>query len=178
MKSLLLKIVLSILVSGFLMGNANAQNRRELRKLENSAYKAFNNRDYSAALSQFLHLDSVAVDPGNYFNYMIGMCYLSTNEQSKALPHLIRAKHGSQTSFVVDYYLGRAYLIHENYELAELHFKSYLKQLSIRKVKFVYKGDITAENRIHMEKSMNDVVALISLCVNNAAARNEAIAHQ
>lgn len=175
MKTPILKPILTLFISFIIISNISAQTKKELNKLEAKAYKAFNNRDYQSALTQFLHLDSITSDPGNYINYMIGMSYLSTNEKHKALPHLIRAKHGNETSFVVDYYLGRAYLIHENYEAAERHLKAYIKQLAIRKIQFINKEEITAENRIHMEKSMNDVVALISLCSHNATNRNATI---
>ena len=167
MKSPILKIVLVFIVTVVLFGSVDAQSKRELRRLENKAYKAFNQRDYSGALTQFLHLDSIAADSGNYFNYMIGMCYMSSSEQYKALSHLVLAKNGNETSFVVDYYLGRSYLINKNFEAAEFHLRAYIKQLSVRKIKFINKEEVTGINRIHFEKSMNDVVALIALCNNN-----------
>ncbi|MEY3416530.1 MAG: hypothetical protein RL711_1472 [Bacteroidota bacterium] len=171
MKSPILKTIFIFIISSIIAFNTNAQSKRALRQLENKAYKAFNERAYASALTQFLHLDSITSDPGNYFNYMIGMCYMSSAEQHKALPHLIRAKHGNETSFVVDYYLGRAYLVHENYAAAERHLKVYIKQLAARNITFVNKENVTGINRIHFEKSMNDVVALIALCVNAEANR-------
>lgn len=164
MKKQLFILSISILISGLMFTQANAQSNKELNKLETQAYRAFGNGDYKLALNLFLHLDSAKVDKGNYFDYMIGMCYLSTPESHKALTYLKNAKKEGQTSFVIDYYIGRALFLDKNYIEAEKYLKFYLSELSTLNYTFVAKEVKTTENSIHLEKSKNDVLCLVTIC--------------
>lgn len=164
MKKQLLILAISFFISGLMFTQTYAQSKRKLNKLETQAYRAFGNGDYKLALNLFMHLDSTKVDNGNYFDYMIGMCYLSTSESHKALTYLKNAKKEGQTSFVIDYYIGRAFFLDKNYIEAEKYLKAYLSELSALNYTFVAKEEKTKENSIHLEKSKNDVLCLVTIC--------------
>ncbi len=164
MKKQFIILSISFLLSALMFSQANAQSKRELNKLETQAYRAFGSGDYKLALNLFMHLDSSKADNGNYFDYMIGMCYLSTSENNKALTYLKNAKKEGQTSFVIDYYIGRALFLDKNYIEAEKYLKAYLSELSTLNYTFVPKEVKTTENSIHLEKSKNDVLCLVTIC--------------
>src|SRR4028118_1481363 len=70
------------------------------KKAQKEALNLFKNHEYEKALGLFLKLDSSSKSDGKY-DYMIGMCFLSTSEKNKALPYLISASAQKETSFVV-----------------------------------------------------------------------------
>ncbi|TAF72284.1 MAG: hypothetical protein EAZ53_16635 [Bacteroidetes bacterium] len=154
--------------------SAKAQSNVEFKKLEKSAFAAFKAQKYSEALVQFTKLDNLAEDKVRY-DYMIGMCLMSTENKETALPYFRSAMKHETTSFVVNYYLGRAYMNQENYLEAGHYFQTYKEQLReyMNETGFRFKNisssTINETNRIHMEKTLEDVNSFISLCADKRA---------
>lgn len=162
MKSLILGLTISILS----FSNINAQ---DVKLMEKKALESFKNQNYEKALGQYLELDAInpASKKGKY-DYMIGMCYLSTSEKTKALPFLENAKENHKTSYVVYYYLGRAYMIEGNFEKATENLKIYQELLEahvkMARLKFTLPSDMTDASRVHLEKTPEVVSELIAQC--------------
>lgn len=136
-------------------------------KLEKNALAAFQSKNYDLALSKYLILDSLSSNPYQY-DYMVGMCYLSTNEKDKALSYLITAKDHGNNSFVVNYYLGRAYLNDGNFLSAVNSFKVYSDSLNtmLSEINFRFRktNEPNEKMRVHIEKSLSDVNGLVAQC--------------
>lgn len=154
--------------------SAKAQNTSEFKKLEKSAFSAFKSQDYSQALVLFTKLDNLSEDKTR-FDYMIGMCLMSTENKETALPYFRSAINHPTTSFVINYYLGRVYMNQENYLEAGHYFQTYKEQLKAYmdetgfRFKKVSGVAINETNKIHMEKTLEDVNGFITLCADKRA---------
>ena len=111
-------------VTGYSQYELNAE------KFKN-ADQYFTDKAYRHALQLFLDLEKVnSEDP--ILNYKIGVCYLNTIDKSKSLPYLEKAlKSGKGTiEFIdIDYYLGRYFHLHHEFQKAINHYTLYKKQL-------------------------------------------------
>lgn len=154
--------------------SAKAQTTSELKKLEKSAFATFSAQNYTEALVLFTKLDNLSADQTRY-DYMIGMCLMSSENKESALPYLRSAINHETTSFVINYYLGRAYMNQENYIEAGHYFQTYKEQLReyMNETGFRFKkissSTINDNNRIHMEKTVQDINGFIILCVDKRA---------
>ena len=99
--------------------------------------------------------------------YMIGMCLLSTPEKDKAIPYLRAAEKTHRPSFVIHYYLGRAYYDNKEYNKAYKYLSLYHEELT-HAFGFVFKpydvSKIPQEQLVHYQKSGGEVAQLISIC--------------
>ncbi len=148
--------------------SARAESKKELKKLEKAAYASFVAQNYTEALSFFTKLDDLSKDKIRY-DYMIGMCLLSTENKHTALPYFRSAMVHPSSSFVINYYIGRSYMLAGNYKEANNYLTSYKTQLIEYMAENDFKFSIPASaindnNRIHMEKTLDDVSALINTC--------------
>lgn len=161
-----LAIVASVLA---IVYSAKAQTEVPFKKLEKSAFLAFKSQDYLQALDLFTKLDEQSTDQTRY-DYMIGMCLMSTENKDAALPYFRSAIKHPTTSFVVNYYLGRAYMNQENYLEAGNYFQTYKEQLReyMNETGFKFKKvpsfSINETNRVHLEKTIEDINGFITLC--------------
>jgi cytochrome c-type biogenesis protein CcmH/NrfG len=106
---------------------------------------------------------------------MIGMCYLSTPSKHKALSYLLSASSQDETSFVVNYYLGRAYQIENRFEEAIAAYNAYLKSLEVAGIKFKEEKASNEANKLHVEKTPEIVNSLISQCVAMKTGNNNSV---
>ena len=144
------------------------------KKAEKEAFDLFKKHDYEKALAVFLKLDSASTELGQY-DYMIGMCYLSTPSKAKALSYLISASKQEETSFVVNYYLGRALQMENKFEEAIAAYKIYLESLENLGIKFRDEKLSTQANQVHAEKTPELVSSLISQCVAMTPSKNNSV---
>ena len=159
-------VTIATLALVLLFSQANAQSDFQEKNLEKLALKLFKAQKYSDALPVYLQLDNMSKDAIKY-DYMIGMCYLSTSSKEKALPYFLSAKNHPETSFVINYYLGRAYMIEESYAEAKNYLTIYSDSLTnyIASTGLKFKNEsITEANRFHMEKSLNHVQEFVNEC--------------
>lgn len=148
--------------------SAKAETKKEIKKLQKSAYAAFKAQNYDQALNTFIKLDELSSDKVRY-DYMIGMCLLSSENSHTALPYFRSAMAHETTSFVVNYYVGRSYILAGNYQEALNYLNDYKSQLEayIDETNFKFSINpsmITDKNRIHMEKTLEDVTGFITMC--------------
>ncbi|MDX2189160.1 MAG: hypothetical protein SFY32_04785 [Bacteroidota bacterium] len=160
--------ILSALVASLFTFNVNAQSEKQIKVLERHALKAFKKQDYKNALAMYLQLDNMAKDQVRY-DYMIGMCYLSSETPEKALPYLRTGKDHPSTSWIVNYYLGRAYFTEGNYIEAGNYLADYKEGLvelldAGYRFKKVDLSRIPETNRIHFEKTLDDINKLLAVC--------------
>jgi hypothetical protein len=143
----------------------SAQSSFNANKTEDKAMRAFVKRDYEKSLALFIQLDTLSPDPVAWYDYWIGMCLLSSENKLSAIPYLENAKKGGKTSFVIDYYLGRAYLLAGRVEEAKYYLTAYANEFAARGIKFEHKEVAVNEaHRIHVEKSLKDVYGYLAEC--------------
>jgi tetratricopeptide (TPR) repeat protein len=177
MKTSIKSLTIGLIVAGVtFLSEASAQTEKQIKQMEQEGLKAFRAQEYDKALSIYTKLDEVSSDPIKY-DYMIGMCYLSTDAKEKALSYLRTAKDHSETSWIVNYYLGRAYMVEGNYLEAGNYLKTYKDSLTVLmsevNFKFKVKGALINEaNRVHMEKTIEDVNGFIAICDSKREEQN------
>ena len=145
---------------------AKAETAKEIlrRKMKTEALSFFNARQYDKALDLYLQLSSEQIEKGQ-IDYIIGMCYLSTNEKNKALPYLISAESSNENTFVLNYYLGKAYFNVGDYSKSINYLSTYLVNLEECKgLKFKNVKNVADQHKVHFEKSKKDVARLIEIC--------------
>ena len=134
------------------------------KRIRTEAEAYFENHQYSEALTLYLQLQGKTVDKG-VIDYMIGMCYLSTEEKYKALEFLIKAKESKETSFVINYYLGKVYFDAGHYNKAVNYLSVYLKDLnSFEGIYFKPYKNVPKEHLVHYQKSSRDVNQMLDFC--------------
>lgn len=148
-----------------------SQKKYNIPHLKQTAFKEFGNRNYDEALELFFLLQHIDTNKAVNYHYLIGMCYISTeNFKEKALEHLLKgSKHKSKT-FVIDYYIGRAYLIHGHFDKALYHLGKYKDKIdSLEASGFKFKKELVEDEniKIHFEKSSEDVTKYLLICRNN-----------
>lgn len=165
MKTKIIKIALLLAMSVLFLGiQSKAQSAKEIVKLQDKAYRAYLNKNYDKASRLLIQLDTISVDANAVYDYWIGMCLLSTDNKVSAIPYLEKAKQVGKTSFVVDYYLGRAYLYAGKFEEAKQHLIAYANEFSARGIRFRKELVKSESHRIHVQKSLDDVYGFIAQC--------------
>lgn len=165
MKTRTVKLGLLLLIAfTFSSFHLKAQKSLKIRILQDKAYKAYMKQDYNKAVAFLLQLDSIAPDPNAVYDYWIGMCLLSTEHKLDAIPYLENAKKVGKTSFVINYYLGRAYLFAGRTEEAKEHLSDYAREFSIRGVRFKKETPLSEAHSIHVQKSLEDVNFFMAQC--------------
>lgn len=165
MKTRTTKLGLLLLVAfTFSSFHLKAQKSLKIRILQDKAYKAYLKHDYHKAVTCLLQLDSIAPDSNAVYDYWIGMCLLSTEHKLDAIPYLENAKKVGKTSFVINYYLGRAYFFAGRTAEAKDHFSAYAREFSIRGVRFKKETPLSEGHSIHVQKSLEDVDFFLSQC--------------
>ena len=174
MKTQALKFGMALLLGSIMLcSQVNAQSKINVRKLENQAERAFRNKDYTTSLELFKLVSKHSDDHAAYYEYRIGMCLLSTDNKSEAITHLENAKKAGKTSFVIDYYLGRAYMFAGRFDEAKFYLGSYARQFIASEIIFKTKETpINEGHAIHAQKTMNDVYGFLAEC--DAALTNPA----
>ncbi|TAH26832.1 MAG: hypothetical protein EAZ07_02855 [Cytophagales bacterium] len=150
---------------------AKAETAKEIlrRKIKTEALSFFNSKQYDKALDLYLQINDESVEKGQ-IDYMIGMCYMSSNEKHKALPYLISASNSNQNTFVVNYYLGKAFYNAGDYGNAALHLEKYIKDLATCKgLVFKKVKNINDQHKVHYEKTDKDVQKVIDACKTKLA---------
>lgn len=166
MKTNTLKTYFFIVLSALLISiNANAQqDAAYITKLENKSHRAYLAKDYDKALKCLLQLDTLVSYKSHVYDYWIGICLLSTENKLGAIPYLEHAERSNHTSFVVNYYLGRAYMFAGRYEEAKKFLNMYATELNMRGTKFEEEKVISDSHKIHVEKTLSDVHNFLAEC--------------
>ena len=166
MKSNTLKTHFFVCLSALLLSiSANAQqDAAYITKLENKSHRAYLNKNYQQALKCLLQLDTLVSYKSHVYDYWIGICLLSTENKLAAIPYLEHAERSNHTSFVVNYYLGRAYMFAERYEEAKNFLNVYAAELNMRGTKFEEEKVVNDSHKIHVEKTLTDVYGLLTEC--------------
>lgn len=166
MKTQAIKFGMALVLGSILIcSQTNAQSKINVRKLENQADKAFSNKDYTTSLELFKLVSKLSDDHAAYYEYRIGMCLLSTDNKLEAVAHLENAKKCGKTSFVIDYYLGRAYMFAGRYDEAKFYLGSYARQFIAYGISFRSKETpINEAHAVHAQKTMNDVYSFLAEC--------------
>ncbi len=137
-----------------------------IKKKQHEALNLFETHHYTEALNLYMEIEPQVKDKG-MVDYMIGMCLLSSPEKDKALSYLKAAEETHRPSFVIHYYLGRAYFDAEQYHKAYQYLSLYNEELT-HAYGFVFKpydtSNIPQENLIHYQKSSAEVTKLINIC--------------
>ncbi len=169
MKSNSIRTYFLICSSALILGTqANAQqDAAYITKLENKSHKAYLAKDYHTALNCLLPLDTLVSYKSHVYDYWIGICLLSTENKLGAIPYLEHAQRSKRTSFVVNYYLGRAYLFAGRYEEAKKFLNIYARELNRRGTKFEEEKVVSESHKIHVEKTLTDVYGLLAECEAN-----------
>lgn len=145
---------------------AKAETAKEIlrNKIKTEALSYFNAKQYDKALDLYLQIADQSIEKGQ-IDYMIGMCYMSSTENQKALNYLINAAASNENTFVVNYYLGKAYFNAGDYANAATYLNKYVKELDacngliFKKVK-----NIADNHKVHYEKSKKDVSKVLEIC--------------
>lgn len=141
--TLRLTILMTLLVSTF---SVFAQNDKEFKKLRKEADKYFSYEDYETALEKFKELYKTIPDEGK-LNYEIGICYIHSHHQEKALEYFEKAKKagfeseadpefylkstiGKWVSDDLDFNLARAYHLHHNFKKAIEVYREYENKIN------------------------------------------------
>lgn len=145
--------------------NAQAQTILPVKKLEHKSFRAYLNKDYDKALAYLYQLDTISSEKAPVYDYWIGLCLLSTDNKLAAVPYLENARKSGKPSFVVNYYLGRAYMYAGRWEEAKACLNAYALEYLARGVKFTVKEKPVSEgHRVHVEKTLQDVYNLLAEC--------------
>jgi tetratricopeptide (TPR) repeat protein len=145
---------------------AKAETAKEIlrNKIKSEALSLFNNKEYDKALYLYLSIANDELEKGK-LDYMIGMCYMSTNDKHKALTYLVNAHASNQNTFVVNYYLGKAYYNAGDYHNALAYLTEYTNELSqIEGLVFKKVKNVPDAHKVHYEKSLTDVNKVIEIC--------------
>ena len=162
--SIYLSLFLFIFSISIGVANTTNEDIEAVKKVRAEAEAYFENHQYDEALNLYLLLEGKTIDKG-VINYMIGMCYLSSEHKEKALEYLESAKNSRETSFVINYYLGRIYFEAGHHTKALSYLSTYLKDLnSIDGLTFKPYKNVPQEHLIHYQKSARDVNQMMDRC--------------
>ncbi len=170
MKRSAIKIAaLMMLFSVAVLFSATASDKKNVKKIKTEALNYFETHQYASALHLYLQLDGKTKDDG-MVKYMIGMCYLSSDEKDKALAYLLAAQRSERPSFVLNYYIGKAYLLQKNYYKAAQYLNIYYSKISkIDNIIFKAYDNVPQEHLVHYQKSANEVYNVIKFCETQLA---------
>ena len=100
-------------------------------KLGDSHFYKGSESDLSNALSHYLKADEFNHYSAN-LNYKIGICFLNSTQKFKALDYLIFAKEkssGDKEFDDIDFHLGQAFHLNEDWEKAIQHYNAYKEKV-------------------------------------------------
>lgn len=177
MRNTVNKLATAVLVIASVIASV-AQSGRKLRAKENKAIAIFKEHKFSEALPLLLSLKEKSKTTD--FDYMIGICYIGSAESEKALPYFRSALNSEYKTFVINYYIGRAYMLQGNYIEAVNYLTKYqveLKQvMEATSLKFKKTGlEENEVNKIHNEKTPERVASILSECQTLAIAQSEGV---
>lgn len=133
------------------------------RKIKTEALSYFNAKQYDKALDLYLQIAD-SMEKGQ-IDYMIGMCYMSSSESHKALAYLKNAASSNENTFVVNYYLGKAYFNLGDYSNALTYLNDYVAALDkCNGLVFKKANNVPDNHKVHYEKSKKDVSKVIEIC--------------
>lgn len=112
------KIFIPLLVLLFATLYAEAQSEKALKK---QAKQMLKYKEYHDALELYLKLDSISPNNPEY-NLKIGICYLHSSYNRKALPYLETAYKLGAKDKNLEFYMGRAYHLHHRFDEAMAHY--------------------------------------------------------
>ncbi len=99
-----------------------------IKKYTHLAEKTFAARNYASSIVFHQKLDSLM--PGvAEIQYNIGVCYLYSNNKSKALPYFEYAKKKKLANKELNYMLGQAYHYSNQFDKAKKTFEAYLREI-------------------------------------------------
>jgi len=130
--TLITTIMLSLSIAAIANNGDNKIAKKEskvIKKKNHEALNYFETHNYEEALRIYLEIEPESKDKG-MVDYMIGMCLLSTEEKDKALDYLKAAEETHRPSFVIHYYLGRAYYEAKDYRRAYQYLSLYNEELT------------------------------------------------
>ena len=167
----LTKVILTTL-TGLLISIGSFAQKDEISvvRLENKSHRAYLEKNYEKALDCLFQLDTLVSYNSHLYDYWIGVNLLSTDKKLAAIPYLEHAQRSNQTSYVVNYYLGRAYMFAGRYEEAKKYLATY--ELLLKASGKIFKAEAveSEEHKIHVEKTLRDIKSFISECelhINN-----------
>jgi outer membrane protein OmpA-like peptidoglycan-associated protein len=107
-----------------------AQSKIKLLDLERDAEINFKTNNFVAALPPYLILDSLKPNQTEY-EYRIGVCYLASENNVKALPYLEKCLHEKgKHPAALSYYLGKAYHLSHRFDEAIVQYTIYKEELN------------------------------------------------
>jgi outer membrane protein OmpA-like peptidoglycan-associated protein/tetratricopeptide (TPR) repeat protein len=109
----------------------NAQ-KISTKNIEKIAKEYFRAEEYTQALPLYLKLDSLKPD-NSHINARLGICYLHSEFRFNALPFLEKAKKSGYSRDHMDFYLGRAYHLGHQFDLAIQNYEQSLKHFNPKK---------------------------------------------
>lgn len=112
------KIFIPLAMLLFLAFSAGAQSEKALVR---EAKQMLKYKEYHDALELYLKLDSISPNNAEY-NLKIGICYLHSSYNRKALPYLETAQMLGAKDKNLQFYLGRAYHLHHRFDEAIRHY--------------------------------------------------------
>ena len=115
----------------FAQGDNSKVNRKIARRLEPIGNEAFRIGEYSTALEIYQELTALYPDNPGY-NYKLGVSYLNSSYKKSAVEALLKAEKGSKETDL-NYYLGRAFHIRNEFDRAIDYYNKFLEEASNRK---------------------------------------------
>jgi outer membrane protein OmpA-like peptidoglycan-associated protein/tetratricopeptide (TPR) repeat protein len=106
----------------------NAQ-KQSYKNIEKIAREYFRVEEYAQALPLYLKLDSIKPDVPHIVA-RIGICYLHSEFRLKAKAFLEKAKNAGYTKDHMDFYLGRAYHLDHQFDLAMQKYEQSIKHFN------------------------------------------------
>jgi outer membrane protein OmpA-like peptidoglycan-associated protein/tetratricopeptide (TPR) repeat protein len=99
------------------------------KNIEKLAKEYFRAEEYIQALPLYLQLDSIKPNVP-HVEARLGICYLHTEFRFKAQSFLEKAKNAGYTKDHIDFYLGRAYHLNHQFDLAIQNYEHSLKHFN------------------------------------------------
>ncbi|MFN3404028.1 MAG: OmpA family protein [Cytophagaceae bacterium] len=118
---LLLFLGLSLAFSG--QSQNKNQPKLNPKTVESEARELFRIDEYRQALPLYLKLDSIKPENPSV-NCRIGICYLHTENKSKALPYLVKAQKLGYTKDHISFHLAVAYHLNHEFDKAIEYYKA------------------------------------------------------
>ncbi len=178
-RSILVFCLILLVTSGAFAQKKKKHKKKERDFMEETEVNARGYMDfeeYDKALELWLKLDSISPEDPKY-NYFIGVCYMHSLHQERALDYLKFAKskgydtyddyiieldfHEHFTSLDIDFNLGRAYHLHHEFDKAIEHYK-------------IFEDKIPPKSNIHDEE-INIMDRFIEQCHHAKELVNEPV---
>ncbi len=132
---------LLLLINSFTLSLSHSQSTTDnTNKISESANQKFEEKNYSEALDLYIALSKQELANPDY-NYRIGICYMHSLHQEKALPYFKKAEqlgfkrnttphittnvHNKYISLDLDFNLARAHHLHHDFETAITYYEKF-----------------------------------------------------